>query len=758
MKKTLLFILILFFGISGIDAQIGKWTSHLPFNRAENLAIANNKVYCSSESGLFYYNLDDNSIYKLSKEDGLSDIGISTIAYSEKTDHLIIAYNNANIDLIKDNTVFNLPDIKRKQIIGDKNIYNIHFIDELAYLSCGFGIVVIDLEKREIRETYYIGAGGSQIKVNDITSLADSIYAATDAGLFTANLTNPNLIDFNNWSMVNDPEIFGEKITTVTSTSTHIFINVDDDHDRLYMSDGTSWERYPYLDPFYTRSLNSSGDNLIICSQFNIHIFSPSGESIRSLYVGTPLKADVDRNNTLWIADRVQGLLKSDSESEKIPVIPEGPPNKFVTGIEIQDNKLIAVAGGTSSSWGNLFRAAEYYSFVNHTWEGWRTDSVRDLVNIQFHPNDTSHYFLGSWGYGLLEFKNSELINLYDEHNSSLETIIPGGDFIRIGGLAYDNDKNLWVTNSGVPHPLSVLKNNGEWKGFPLMNEVNASTIGKIIHTSAGHLWIILPRGKGLFVYSVNGTIDNTDDDDYLKLSVRDKNNKVITNDIYDIAEDRNGNIWLGTNKGILVYYSPSRVFSNDNFYAQQIIIPRNDGSGLGDPLLESETVSAIEVDGANRKWLGTTNAGAFLVSDDGLKEIHAFNTDNSPILSNSITDIAINEETGAVFFGTDNGIVSYNSDATEPDQTFSDVYVYPNPVREDYSGDIVIAGLVENTIVKITDLNGNLVSETKSLGGQALWDGKNLNGDKAATGVYLVFLSNEEGTLTHVTKLLLIH
>jgi hypothetical protein len=237
-----------------------------------------------------------------------------------------------------------------------------------------------------------------------------------------------------------------------------------------------------------------------------------------------------------------------------------------------------------------------------------------------------------------------------------------------------------------------------------------------------------------------------------------DIDNSVISNFIYSIAQDREGNIWLGTNKGIVVYYSPSRVFSSNEFYAQTILVPRNDNSGFGDPLLGTETVTAIKVDGANRKWLGTRNGGVFLVSDDGLKQIHAFNIDNSPLLSNSINDITINENTGEVFFATNSGIISYVSDAVGPAEEFSDVYVYPNPVRETYFGDIVITGLIENAYVKITDLNGNLVHETRSLGGNAIWNGNNLSGKRVSTGVYLVFLTNDDGSLTHVTKLLFIH
>ena len=196
-----------------------------------------------------------------------------------------------------------------------------------------------------------------------------------------------------------------------------------------------------------------------------------------------------------------------------------------------------------------------------------------------------------------------------------------------------------------------------------------------------------------------------------------------------------------------MIFFMPVRLF-----------VPRNDGSDKGDLLLGTETVTSIEVDGANRKWLGTKNGGVFLVSDDGQTQIHSFNTDNSPLLSNSVTDIAIDENTGEVFFATFNGIISYISDATGPDQAFNDVYVFPNPVRPEYQGKIVINGLIENTYVKITDLNGNLVYETMSQGGRAVWDGNNFRGDRVSTGIYLVFCTNEDGSQTHMTKLMFIH
>ncbi len=760
--KRVFFSFFLFLFLKGLSAQeyLGTWTSHLPYNNSVSVAIAQNRVFCATKGGLFYYNKEDNSINKLSREDGLSDTEISTLAYNENTASLIIAYKNANIDILQGNKVFNLSDIKRKQILGDKNIYHIYLQDDLAYFSCGFGIVVLDTDKKEIRETYFIGQQGSSLKVNALSGFNNYLYAATDEGLFYASQDAPNLADLNNWQKVPRFNSNTQSITSLVAGEDALYFILDHSNsetDSLYQLKNGRWELYPYFQNEELISLNYDNDQLVVCSRFHVDIFNREGELKKHLFVGKPVFGVIDPDNILWIADAEKGLIENPNSWEKKIRVPEGPANINTADLEYKNGLLLGAAGGTSLGLGNLYRNAQIYSYNNQRWSGVRIDSLKDLITLAIDPVDTSRFFAGSWGYGLLEFRQGELVNHYTDKNSSLQTIIPNDFFFRLGGISFDKSQNLWVTNSGVPEPLSVLKNKGEWISFPISSQVNAPHMGKIIITQSNHKWIILPGGNGLFVFDDKGTLENHDDDEMKKVSVIGEDDKVITNEIFAIAEDRKGNIWLGTNQGILVYYSPSRVFSGENFYAQNIIIPRLDDEGYGDPLLGSETVTCIEVDGANRKWIGTRNGGVFLVSEDGLEEIHAFNTNNSPLLSNSITDIAINEDNGEVFIATDNGIISFISDATEPDEFFEDVYVYPNPVRQDYEGDVIISGMVENTYVKITDLNGNLVYETKSLGGQAIWDGRNLSGERVATGVYLVFCTTDDGLKTHVTKLLFI-
>ena len=343
--------------------------------------------------------------------------------------------------------------------------------------------------------------------------------------------------------------------------------------------------------------------------------------------------------------------------------------------------------------------------------------------------------------------------------NSSLESITSDEYLIKIGGLAFDKSGNLWVANSHAENPFSVKLTNGTWYRFPYKSYVNNVLVGDIVVTRNNHKWVILPRasGGGLFVFDEKGTYTNFSDDKYKKISIADQNGTPISNDVYSIAEDHDGQIWVGTNKGVVVYYNPENVFTGANFYAQQIKVP-NEIQGQANYLLETETVTAIAIDGANRKWIGTQNAGVFLMSPDGITQIHHFNTDNSPLLSNNILSIAIDGKSGEVFFGTANGIISYRSTATEGAEEFDEVLVFPNPVKPGYEGLITIKGLITNANVKITDITGNLVFETRAEGGQAIWNGKNLSGEKVHTGVYLVFSTNEDGSKSNVTKLMLVN
>lgn len=740
--------------------RMGEWRTHLPYSYCTLAEAAGNKIYASTTGGFFSYNLEDNSVEKLSKVDGLSDNGVIAMRWNEEEGTFIIAYKNANMDIIREGEIVNIPDIMKKQIPGDKSINDIYFLDRLAYISTGFGIVLLNLERNEIKETYFIGDNGEAVGVNQVTSDGTYLYAATDKGIRRGLLADPFLFDFNAWETITDIPGYEGTFSGVAHYQGALFASWKDPaetQDRVYYTTGGAWNTYPYFTGTRCRQIMDQGAVLTLVDNHEVHVISEGLLVVRKLYTGSPRSASVDGSGTLWVADYGGGLVTNQGGS-RWSIVPNGPYSTSVYDMASAGNILYAVQGGITGSWNNMFHLAVLETFREGQWDFDTTLLYRDLVSLSVDPSDPAHVFAGSWGYGLLEYREGEMISHYGESNSTLQSIFPGSDFIRIGGIVHDAMGNLWMTNSGVSESISVRKADGTWKSFRVDNLLSDfGALGNILVTQSGHKWVIVPRGNGLFAMDDNGTIDDPSDDVYEKISVVDEFGKVITNDVRCFAEDRNGNLWLGTNQGVLLIYSPYRLFSEGSVYAQKIWVPRKD-TNLVDPLLGSQVVTDIEVDGANRKWLGTGGGGVYLVSPDGTEQIKQFNASNSPLLSDNITDICVDGVSGEVFFGTDQGIISYKGEALTGSSQYDRVVVYPNPVRETYEGPVAIKGLVEKTTVKITDMGGNLVYETESLGGQAIWDGRNYRGDRVATGVYMIFLSSADGTLSHVTKLLFIH
>ncbi len=743
---------------------IGEWRDHLPYMHAKKVALSEDNIFCATRQSVFEYNKSGNNLKKLSKVEGLSDIGISSINFSKELNLLLIAYENSNLDIVQDNKIINLSDIKRKQIPGLKSINNILFLDEHAYLSCSFGIVVVNIEKYEIKDTYYIGNEGARINVFDMAFDGVYLYAATEQGVFRAPYNNPNLFFYATWENITKSSN-GNVYNHIVNFNNKIFVNQTNENiatDSIFIITDTTRQLFNFRPGFKNYSFRSGQDYFVISSDKIVRIFDKDLNPAREIDhygYGYPFAMDaiVDITGTIWIADDNSGLVKSRGQNYFDGIYPNGPYTTSAFDLAADNSIVCAVGGGIDASWSGIYRNGEIFIFQNEQWESILNYSVHDAVNVLIDPANSTRLYVGTWGNGILVYENGEIAEHFSQSNSSLESMIPGEPYVRIGGMEFDKNHNLWVTNSGVNNPVSVMTNKGNWFSLPYSNHINSPLQGNILITKHEHKWIVLPKGNGLFAFDENGTFENTNDDNWRKFSVKDTEGESFNN-IFSIAEDIDGNIWVGTDHGPLVYYSPENVFSENSFVAQRIKIPRNDGSGLADYMLGTEVITAIEIDGANRKWIGTENAGVFLLSEDGTKQIYSFNSNNSPLLSNRITSIALDHKTGEVFFGTDKGIISFRSTSTSGRDDFNEVYVFPNPVRENYNGPITISKLVSNVNIKITDIAGNLVFETTALGGQAIWDGKNLNGYRVQTGVYLVFCSNEDGSKTYVTKLLFIH
>ncbi|MBN1187653.1 MAG: T9SS type A sorting domain-containing protein [Bacteroidales bacterium] len=756
------FIIILSFSTSVFSQiPVGEWRDHLPYSHCQKLVYGNNKIFCITNGGFFYYDLIDNSVNKLSKIQGLSDIGVSAACWDDLNNTLVLGYSNGNIDLITNNTVYNVPDLEQKQMSGDKKIYEIKVIDDLVFMACGFGIIVMDVVKREIKDTYRIGEGNKEIKINSIIEHNGFIYAASDAGLYKAN-KNANLLDAGNWNRElniagNDGAflyltLWNNKMYTLSGTYA------------LFSEEEEGWIlHHQFTNVLY--SMSNVNNQLAISSNIGISLYNT--EFTSSQYYPISRARDVlGQDGTIWVASFDDGLVQIADEQVNDGIYPDGPWYSYANDIEISDNIVwVGSSSAANRSGAGAYSFSEESGWTNHNLS--THEELIDVPNQAFvaiHPGNSSKVYVATYGYGLIEYNNQELINIYNQDNSPLRNVDGYSEnYINLNGLAFDEEYNLWILSNIIRDPLTVLRPDGSWYTF----EMKTSIFGKnqrvedLIVTRDGYKCFLCTGGTGtavtgFYVFDNNRQFTSQGNKGRF-ITVKNQEGEVMDN-VYSIKEDLDGNVWVGTSKGPIVYYNFTDILTEDDPLGYQIIIPRNDGTEYGDALLGASAITAIDVDGANRKWFGTASSGIFLISDDGMKQIHNFTAFNSPMFSDRINDIEINQETGEVFIATDKGMLSFRSDATMGDDDFKDVYVFPNPVREGYNGEIIVTGLARNANVKITDISGNLVFETTALGGQAVWDGRTLSGKRVHTGVYLVFCTNEDASKTHMTKLLFIN
>lgn len=760
MKKHLFLFLIniLFFQIivSAQLANVGTWTDYTSYQRGRELALAGDKIYCLTMGNIFSYGLNDNSIEKLSKNNFLSEVNPQTMAYSDKHKVLIVAYRNSVIDIVSESETLMLTDVKRANITGSKKINSIYIEDDIAYLSCDFGIVLLDIAKQEIRDTYYIGTSVKKYAINEITLNSQNIYAATENGVFKADRNNPLLADYNNWEKITCFENANQSIEHIAYFNDYLFVVDTVDNNVLKIKDNTSdifakiWWRG-------ISKIKSTEDYLILVAGGSTQVFDKKLNIIHktSTYTWDENIFNNDAiflNNNLWIADTYNTLIKHQQNGNAERIIPNSPHSNLSYKITLINGNLWIATGG----W-NTWEQAEINYQENGVWKKIDTEFKRDIgteenknkiaqniFDIAVDPKNKNKVYASSFFNGLYEIENGKVINHYQEnYGLNLST----NESYQVGSIAFDEEGNLWIVNlfRKDKKQLVVKRTDGTWESFKCNSQTEGASLAI---TSDNHKWTGGSSDQKLFI------IDENEETWYD--AVKTSSNDEISKRVWAITEDLDGAVWVGTDGGIAVYQNPSSAIEEpNNFYADRIIKEVN---GIGTSLLGNERITSISIDGGNRKWVGSNGSGVYLFSPDCKEELLNFTAENSPLPSNQINDIEINQETGEIFISTGAGLVSYRGTSIKGGDDFGDVYAYPNPVRPDYSGDIIITGLIRDTEVKITDITGSVVFETKSEGGQAVWNGTNGHGDKVKTGIYLVFCANEDGTKTAVTKILFIN
>ncbi|MDD3319914.1 MAG: two-component regulator propeller domain-containing protein [Paludibacter sp.] len=781
MKKiVLLFALVLCVFNTSIFAQVamGEWRTHFAYNSVTQIAQSENKIYAVSEGALYSVDKYDGGIEFYSKLSGLNGTDISRIEFDTVNQQLVIIYTNGNIDVMGNGGVVNIPDLYNKQMSANKEINHIYFYNGKAYLSCNFGIIVLNLTKNEVADTYIIGPNASEVKVLCTTVHNDSIYAVTSTDIFKASINESFLVNYEFWSKVNSFPGSGD-FQSIGSFSGNLILLRGG---KLYKKKDNVWSAI--LPSETITNFNISGTSLNAFTGISGFLIDDNFTSKALPALGTITDAKYDViNNTYWFAGNELGVVSYKQTGTDTPEInyfkPDGPAVNIPWSMIFSGQKLFVVPGGRWA--GQYGRSGDVMMYEDGIWTNILSKTINaltnsptvDFVNTAVDPSDNKHFFVTSYGTGLYEFKNNEFTKWHNhlEPNTTIETVAPNDPFnyIRLDGAVYDNQGNLWFDNMVADGgEIKVLMKNGTWdelyfSGF-------RPTLGQILisNQNANQKWVPSVRyTPGILIFDDNATIADKSDDKstfYYPFTYTETDNNQQTvlvskspTKIYTIAQDKNGVVWVGTDMGPFLFNNLSTVFNSD-YTCSRVKIPREDSTNLADYLLVDETIKSISIDGANRKWIGTESSGVYLMSESGQETIQHFTTANSPLLSNDILSIAINPVTGEVFFGTSLGIVSYQSDASEAEDTFTDVHAYPNPVRENFNGVITITGLVQDTQVKITDLNGNLVCETISNGSVATWDGKDVHGRKVSTGIYLAICASSDGTQSAITKILVIN
>lgn len=741
---------------------IGQWREHMDYRSGKRVAFAGDKVITATEFGAYMVSRTDGEITRLSKVSGLSDVGVRTLHYSTADEKLLIAYKNSNIDILYRNDVINIPDVLRSTIPGDKAINNISFYNGKAYLSTGLGVIVVDLTKYEVSNTFFIGNTGGNVQVNGFAADATRFYAATEEGLKVANQSTVNLNDYRNWSTISGanglPAGPVKQVFTFNNTLAVQYFNT------IYVLNGTNWQAI-YTDDWRWETLNVSDGALLLCEER----FGWNERRVLVLNNSGVVTATVQNNNQLrypfhavksgaeiWIADYEKGLVKAEgSVFERYNI---NSPYGALDGELFFHKKKLYVAGGSiNDAWNYQFNGTGFFTYDGNEWKDYNRftlpwmDTVLDVISVTVDPRDETIY-AGSFGGGLVEMKTTNSFKIYKQ-NSPLNVAIGDPNNYRVGGMAFDNSNNLWISNFAGSNNFLVKKADGNWRSFRVPFLVQDNMVGAVLIDDADQKWIQVPQGNGLFCYNHGASIDNTGDDRWKWFQTGRGSGNLPSNMVNCMAKDKDGFIWLGTDKGIAIIQCPGDVFTGNGCEAFQPVVQQDNFAGL---LFENEDVRSIAVDAANRKWIGTRN-GVWLISADGEKVLERFTADNSPLLSNNIIRIAIDPASGEVYFSTFNGICSYRGSATETSENADKVIVFPSPVPAGYGGTIGIRGLPENAIVKIVELNGRLVFQTRSLGGQAVWNGRDYRNQRVASGVYLVLAKDEFGTEKQVGKIVFI-
>ena len=763
---------------------IGEWNAYQNYSKNEKMAYAHGQCYVLASKHLYVADLsgDDYSFASLTRLSGLSGSEIFSIEACPTLDMLCIVYADGNIDLLDANqTINNIPDVKYTNVIGDKSIQGIHVQGTQLFISTGFGFLVLDLENASF--PYSVQTGAS---VTLAFGFGQHLYYSNDRGTFFCDRSAP-LNAPSSWKHLSDTKLVcadvfdvdGEQQGWVISADNRLYSFSDDS--TLVLFDDQSFYRTIFHNDDYL-ILTGSGIHSIDLRK-PIRISNYSGEFNSTMGMGQP------DDSTLYILHSQNGLrvarINSYNNNWKfdVSIIDDyigfqqvGSPR--IGNMLYRDGVLTALTGGLESINYNAAALQDGSLSILHTQdETWeiipRTTIDSQLMGMSrfygvqalaFDAANPDRVYVGGINCGVFHLEGDSVIAYYDYRNSELPQYT-NHDMSRCTAIMADDDGSEWFACGGTPYNLTRLSAEGKWTKYQLCNGETMHAPQRIIRSKVDpyHLiWVVdnmTYESSKIAVLYDGGTPENTSDDKaiYFRTMIDQDGNSIDPNYYYfDVAEDKNGAVWILTSSGPFVVDSQVDAFNNPG-KVRRPKIPRNDGSNLADYLMAGVTCTCIAIDAANRKWIGTLNNGLYILSADGLTQLEHFTTENSPLPSDYIMALAMDEETGTVYISAEGGICSYKTDAISGAKDYKATYCYPNPVRPDFTGDLHVMGLMDQTKVRICDVANHVLFETVSEGGMVSWNLQGADGRRVKSGVYLIYGIDEAGKSGCISKFLVI-
>jgi len=755
-KLTISFIFFLPFILLSQNFE-DSWTGHFSYVTVNSISQGNDKIFSAAENSAFSYDLSTLQLETISTIQGLSGENISTSYYSEEQNLFVIGYENGLLEIVRDgdDDVLTIVDILDKQSIPPnlKRINHFSEYDGILYISAGFGISAYNLELLEFGDSFFIGDGGDFLDIAQTDIDPPFIYAAAaDGGIRRANFNNSNIIDFSAWTTVASGNFKG-----VQTLNNQVYA-LRGDNTILRFQEGVGFTQVATNNQNII-GFTSFNDILTIVFPNRIQAFADDFQLINQV-AGIPefnytLSSGLAFDEKFYLGTNEFGLLEVPFNSNQATqYLPDGPILNTPFSLAASPGQLWVNFGDVDVNF-NPFPLSR--RGISNLREGSWTNipfselfEANDLVNISINPENFEEVYMSSFNKGLLKIEDQQPVILYDDTNSPLESFREGALDIRLYGSDFDRDGNLWFVQLRVTDGLICLNPSGNFTKFDMSDVIS----------DPGLAWselAISREGTVFFADTENGLVGyRPNGGDLNIISDVEGNGNLPTNNIRALTFDLNNRLWIGTLEGLRVLFNVGGFFDEDGDVEAQPIIIRDEEADVGQELLESQTITDIEVDGANNKWIATT-AGVFYITPNGQETLLNFTKDNSPLPSNNVQDIAIDDFSGTVYFATLNGLVAFNGTSTAPRDNLEQVYAYPNPVRPGFEGNVTIDGLMANANVKITDIEGNLVYEETSRGGSIQWDTTAFGRYKVRSGVYLALITSDDQLNTTVAKIMIV-